>query len=97
MALGASLILILPAALLGILLWSAWLGLLVVGRVPGGRPPAWDAGEAIPWLKPGEERGSAPPSGEAIEGEATEVPAAGEPSPGGGQPASPKRKRKRRR
>jgi hypothetical protein len=96
MALGASLILILPAALLGILLWNGWLGLLFVGRVPGGRPPAWEAGEAIPWPKPGEEVGSAPrPSGEAIEGEATEVPVAGE-SPQGGQPGSRKRKRKRR-
>jgi hypothetical protein len=99
MALGASLILILPAALLGILLWSAWLGLLLVGRVPGGRPPAWAAGQAIPWPKAGEERSSAPPHGEAIEGEATEVPAAGEPPEGsaGGQPGSRKRKRKRRR
>ncbi len=99
MAFGASLILILPAALLGIVLWSGWLGLLFVGRVPGGRPPAWEAGEAIPWLKPGEERSSAPPNGEAIEGEATEVSASGEPSEGsqGGQPGSPKRKRKRRR
>ena len=100
MALGASLILILPAALLGILLWSAWLGLLLVGRVPGGRPPAWEAGEAIPWLKPGEEQSSAPNGeaidGEAIDGEAIEVPAAGEGSQGG-QPGSRKRKRKRRR
>jgi hypothetical protein len=100
MALGASLILILPAALLGILLWSAYFGLLLIGRVPGGRPPAWEAGEAIPWPRPGEERSSAPrPSGESIEGEATEVPAAGEPAEGspGGQPGSRKRKRKRRR
>jgi hypothetical protein len=97
MALGASLVLILPAALLAILLWSAWLGLLLVGRVPGGRPPAWEAGEAIPWPKPGEERASETrPSGESIEGEATEIPTAGEPSPGG-QPGSRKRKRKRRR
>jgi hypothetical protein len=99
MALGASLILILPAALLGILLWSGYLGLVFIGKVPGGRPPAWDAGEAIPWLKPGEEPSSAPPrSGEAIEGEATEVPAAGEPPEGsqGGQDGSRRRKRKRR-
>jgi hypothetical protein len=96
MALGVSIILLPPGTLL-LLLWFGWLGLLFVGKVPGGRPPAWDAGEAIPWLKPGEDRGSAPPrNGEAIEGEATEVPAAGEP-PSGGQPGSPKRKRKRRR
>jgi len=99
MALGVSIILLPPGTLL-LALWFGWLGLLFVGRVPGGRPPAWEAGEAIPWLKPGEERSSAAPSGETIEGEATEVPAAaGEPPEGsqGVQPGSGKRKRKRRR
>jgi hypothetical protein len=99
MALGASLIL-LPQAPVLIALWFGYLGLLFVGKVPGGRPPAWDAGEAIPWPKPGEEP-SAPtePGGEPVEGQAREVPAGGdqpERSPGG-QPASRKRKRKRRR
>ena len=98
MALGVSIILLPPGTLL-LALWFGWLGLLFVGKVPGGRPPAWEAGEAIPWLKPGEERSSAPPNGEAIEGEATEVAAAGEPPGGsrGGQSGSHKRKRKRRR
>ncbi|MGH2973344.1 MAG: hypothetical protein ACRDLL_00535 [Solirubrobacterales bacterium] len=36
------------------LLWFVYLGLLLLGRVPGGRPPAWEAGEAIPWPTPGE-------------------------------------------
>jgi len=35
------------------LLWFLYLGLLVAGWVPGGRPPAWAAGEAIPWPSPG--------------------------------------------
>lgn len=35
-------------------LWFAYLGLLIGGWVPGGRPPAWAAGEAIPWPSPGE-------------------------------------------
>jgi hypothetical protein len=95
MALGASLIL-LPQAPILIALWFGYLGLLFLGRVPGGRPPAWDAGAAIPWPKPGEEPGPETRHGEAIEGEATEVPAASQPSPGG-QPGSPRRKRKRRR
>jgi hypothetical protein len=98
MALGASLIL-LPQAPVLIALWFGYLGLLVIGRAPGGRPPAWEAGEAIPWPRPGEEQGSAAqPRGEAIEGEATEVPA-GAPPEGApsGRPASRKRKRKRRR
>ena len=94
---GASLIL-LPQAPVLIALWFGYLGLLFLGKVPGGRPPAWEAGEAIPWLKPGEEDGSeARQSGEATEGEATEVAAGGEPVPPGGQPGSRKRKRKRRR
>ena len=76
MALGVSIILLPPGTLL-LFLWIGWLGLLFVGRVPGGRPPAWEAGEAIPWVRPGEEPASersaeAPPGGEAIEGEATE-------------------------
>lgn len=36
------------------LLWFVYFGLLVVGWLPGGRPPAWAAGEAIPWPSPGE-------------------------------------------
>jgi hypothetical protein len=36
------------------LIWIIYLGLLIAGRVPRGRPPAWDAGEAIPWPSPGE-------------------------------------------
>jgi hypothetical protein len=91
MALGVSLILLPPAPVL-LALWFGYLGLLVVARVPGGRPPAWEAGEAIPWPRPGEEPSpESEPGGEAIEGQATEVPA------GGGQPGSQKRKRKRRR
>jgi hypothetical protein len=36
------------------LLWFLYLAFLLLGRVPGGRPPAWAAGEAIPWPSPGE-------------------------------------------
>jgi hypothetical protein len=36
------------------LLWYVYLGLLIVGWVPGGRPPAWPSGEAVPWPTPGE-------------------------------------------
>jgi len=36
------------------LLWFAYLGLLIAGWVPGGRPPAWATGEAMPWPSPGE-------------------------------------------
>jgi hypothetical protein len=36
------------------LLWFVYLALLLLGWVPGGRPPAWQAGEAVPWPTPGE-------------------------------------------
>ncbi len=26
----------------------------MLGALPGGKPPAWEAGEAIPWPTPGE-------------------------------------------
>jgi len=35
-------------------IWFFYFGLLLAGWVPGGKPPAWDAGEAIPWPTPGE-------------------------------------------
>jgi hypothetical protein len=36
------------------LLWFVYLAFLLIGRVPGGKPPAWESGEAIPWPTPGE-------------------------------------------
>jgi len=51
MALGVALLLnLLPLALI----WLVYLGLLFAGWVPGGKPPAWAAAEAIPWPTPGE-------------------------------------------
>lgn len=50
MALGAVSFLFFPLAVL----WFVYLGLLIGGWVPGGRPPAWAAGEAIPPPTPGE-------------------------------------------
>jgi len=35
-------------------IWFLYLGLLVAGWLPGGRPPAWASGEAMPWPTPGE-------------------------------------------
>jgi hypothetical protein len=37
------------------LIWFVYFGLLVLGRIPGGRPPAWEQGEALPWPSPGEQ------------------------------------------
>jgi hypothetical protein len=95
MALGASMILILPIAVLAMLAWTGFLGLTFVGRVPGGRPPAWDAGKAIPWPRPGEqvvEDGD----GGAIEGDATEVGDNGSSDSGSKARLPQKRKRKSR-
>lgn len=51
MAMGAAALLLLPQLTL---VWFLYVGLLFAGWVPGGRPPAWAAGEAIPWPTPGE-------------------------------------------
>jgi len=46
------------AALIGfspiMLLWFVYLGVLLAGWLPGGRPPAWEEGEAVPWMTPGQ-------------------------------------------
>ena len=79
---------------------AAYLGLLLIGALPGGRPPAWAAGEAIPWPTPGEQA-AAQLSDEAEAGadsappEADTGPAKPELGTGGGD-APPPRKRKQR-
>ncbi len=40
--------------LLVTLVFFVYFGLLCLGLVPGGRPPAWEAAEAVPWPTPGE-------------------------------------------
>ena len=51
MALGVSTLFL---GILGILIFFAAMGLLIANRWPRGRPPAWDAGEAVPWPSPGQ-------------------------------------------
>jgi hypothetical protein len=48
----ASLLQVVPAA------WMAFMGMLLLGKLPSGEPPAWEAGEAVPW----------PPGGAAARG-----------------------------
>jgi len=91
MALGASMILILPIAVLAMLAWTGFLGLTFVGRVPGGRPPAWDAGKATPWPRPGEMAES-----DVIEGDAAEVDGDQSADSESKEPPPQKRKRKSR-
>lgn len=40
------------------LLWFIYLGALLMGWVPGGKPPAWTSGEPEPWPTPGERSSS---------------------------------------
>lgn len=75
MAIGA---LILVGTLVGIPLGSLLLvffalglGLTIAGWRPGGRPPAWEAGEAVPWPAPGERQRTQ--EDEPVEGRAAEV------------------------
>lgn len=80
MALGAALLFIGPSALL---IFALAASLLLADLWPGGRPPAWEAGVAMPWPKPGDAiAGKAEPevdpeepaSPEDFEGSATEIP-----------------------
>ena len=98
MALGASLLFLGGVALLIIAGWFAYLGMLILGRVRNGRPPAWDAGEAIPWLAPGEEPvAAAAGNGDVVEGDATEIPGVDESPHAARRERARRRKRKRRR
>ena len=99
MALGAGMLFIVPAiALLTIAIWFGWLGFVILDRVPKGRPPAWDAGVAIPWPRPGEETTEAPR--ELGDGEAAEAGMDEDETPrdhSARRERARKRKRKRRR
>ena len=105
MALGATFILppLIGLTLPALLAWFMYFGLLLAGRTPKGRPPAWDAGVAMPPAKAGEEPepvAAGAGGNDIVEGEAIEIPGVDE------NPENPnaarrerakKRKRKRRR
>jgi hypothetical protein len=68
-----------------LLIWLVYVALLVAGKVPGGKPPAWERGEAVPWLTAGEKAAAElEPEEGWDEGEAE------------GEDAAAKRKRKQR-
>lgn len=73
------------------LLWFVYFGLLVLGKVPGGRPPAWAAGEAIPWPTPGEKAAA-----ELEPEDQTGPPPGGDGNGGNGESGGERRKRKQR-
>ena len=51
MALAVAQILVPQLGRPALMAWFAWLGFLILDRIPNGRPPAWDAGEAIPYFQ----------------------------------------------
>lgn len=61
------------AALLAIIVWSSYAGFLILGRVPRGRPPAWETGEAMPWEAQGESAPRSSSEPDVVEGDAEEV------------------------
>ncbi len=81
---AASIFLSIPPVLIG--LWASWLGIIYLNRLPSGRPPAWDAGVAVPWPRPGEPAVEAP-----IEGTAREV------DPDASAPNAPRQRGERRK
>jgi hypothetical protein len=74
------------------LFWFGALGLLLLNRWPGGRGPAWQTGEAIPWPGAAEQREEIERRRAEREG-VQEPPAESEPEEE--RPASRKRRKKR--
>lgn len=72
-----------------LLIWLVYVALLFVGKVPGGKPPAWKRGEAVPWPTPGERAAAEMEPKDGWD----EAEIEGEPEGGGDEP---KRKRKQR-
>jgi hypothetical protein len=72
-----------------LLIWLVYVALLLVGKVPGGKPPAWERGEAVPWPTPGERAAAEMEPKDGWD----EAEVEGEPEGGDGEP---KRKRKQR-
>lgn len=68
--------------------WLVALGLLFLGRWPGGRGPAWETGEATPWPSAVDARAEQLGEGGAGDGGA---------EPGSPEPVARKRSRKKRR
>jgi hypothetical protein len=75
------------------LVFFVYFGLLALGVIPGGKPPAWEAGEAVPWPTPGDKAAAElEPEGGWSEENAPEIEAGGE----GEEPPEERRKRKQR-
>jgi hypothetical protein len=110
MAFGLFLVIPLFPPIPGLVLWFAVTGLMLIGLWPRPLPPAWAAGEAIPWQSPGDSIGPPPVEpgqGGTVEGSGREVSESPLPDDGAGngEPPQPpygetqgqrRKKRKRR-
>jgi hypothetical protein len=76
--------------------WLGALGMVYLGRWPGGRGPAWESGEAEPWPSAAQRRAELgpPPTESERGGDAPEDP---DPEPGPERPPSRKRRKKKGR
>jgi F0F1-type ATP synthase membrane subunit c/vacuolar-type H+-ATPase subunit K len=76
MAFGLFLVIPLFPPIPGLVLWFAAIGLMFLGLWPRPLPPAWEAGEAVPWQRRGDDLGPPPsergPAG-TVEGSGREV------------------------
>lgn len=101
MALGASLLFppLAELALPALFMWFGYLAALISGRLRRGRPPAWDAGTAVPWPAAGQEPAAVVAGGgePVVEGDASEIPGVGESPNAARRERAKRRKRKRRR
>jgi hypothetical protein len=91
-SIAAATLILLPLAPILIGFWLAWMALIYLNRVPKGRAPAWDAGVAIPWPRPGQPV----PADAPIEGTAREVDPDAPPSQNPPRQRGERRKRKSR-
>jgi hypothetical protein len=106
MAFGLFLVIPLFPPIPGLVLWFAIIGLMLAGLWPRPLPPAWAAGEAIPWPSRAADPGP-PPAGDApggtVEGSGREVSpgdgvGSGEPpEPPYGETQGQRRKKRKRR
>ena len=92
MALGVAALLLLVQFSL---IFFIYFALLLIGKLPGGRPPAWAAGEAVPWPTPGQKAAAElEPDPDVIDVDPTDPTDPG--SGNGDGSGGPRRKRKRR-
>jgi hypothetical protein len=84
-------------------IWFIYVGILLLGVLPSAKPPAWEAGEAVPWPTPGEKAAAAmePEDPDTIDVGSSEVDPDPTDSPlppngNGSSGGEPPRKRKKR-